>query len=152
MAKLPKLRSMFWFLLLASMFCFLLLTRPMLTSSTAQSQLTANDQYVQARITLNQLELAKQDILLPPENTLPPREDTLPPPQNERCANYARHAVQDYATMRKERKCLIGDNPRWQPNYSNHYQWCLTARTEWLSSENKARDNHLLRCGARFKF
>jgi hypothetical protein len=82
----------------------------------------------------------------------PPRQETLPPPENERCANYARNAVDDYATMRRFRECLIRDSPRWQPNYRNHYQWCLTARPEWLASEAKARDAHLVRCGVRHSY
>jgi hypothetical protein len=82
----------------------------------------------------------------------PPRQETLPPPENERCANYARNAVDDYATMRRFRECSIPDSPRWQPNYRNHYQWCLTARPEWLASEAKARDAHLVRCGVRHSY
>lgn len=79
----------------------------------------------------------------------PPRADTLPPPENQRCANYARAAAADYATMRRFRECSVPDSPRWQADYRDHYQWCLTARAEWLASEAKARDSQLVRCGVR---
>ena len=79
----------------------------------------------------------------------PPTADTLPPPENKRCASYAQNAVADYATMRRFPECLIRDNPRWQSNYRNHYQWCLTAAPDWIKNEYKARDNHLVRCGVR---
>ena len=58
----------------------------------------------------------------------PPRTETLPtppPPENRRCASYSRDAVDDYATMRRFPECLKRDDPRWQSNYQNHYQWCL---------------------------
>ena len=118
-----------------STFGFLLIALPLLTASTAHAQTAAYDSNVTAHITLAQLG--------------PPKEEKLPPPENQRCANYAHSAVSDYATMRQDRKCLIGDSPRWQADYRNHYQWCLTARPEWLVSEWKARDNHLMQCGVR---
>lgn len=126
MSKILKHRSMFRFLLLAL---------SMLALSTAQSRAAADNRYVQARITLVQLE--------------PPRQEILPVAENTRCANYAQDAVDDYKTMRRHQECVIPDDPRWQPNYQNHYQWCLTARREWLVSEKKARDGHLVRCGVR---
>jgi hypothetical protein len=78
-----------------------------------------------------------------------------PPPENQRCATYARSAVGDYkdmryyATMPQFRKCLIPDDPRWTADYGKHYQWCLTARREWIIGEWKARDDHLVQCGVR---
>jgi hypothetical protein len=51
--------------------------------------------------------------------------------------------------MRRFRQCFIPDNPRWQADSRNHYQWCLTARPEWLASETKARNDHLVHCGVR---
>lgn len=79
----------------------------------------------------------------------PPRRDTLPPPENGRCSAYAHRAVDDYATMRRSRKCSTPDSPRWQADYRNHYQWCLTVRPDWPMNETKARDAHLMRCGVR---
>ena len=118
-----------------STFSFLLIALPLLTASTAPAQTAAGNSHVAASVTLAQLE--------------PPRRDTLPPPENQRCANYAHSAVSDYATMRRFRQCFIPDNPRWQADYRNHYQWCLTARPEWRTSESKARDGHLVHCGVR---
>ena len=82
----------------------------------------------------------------------PPRTETLPtppPPENRRCASYSRDAVDDYATMRRFPECLKRDDPRWQSNYQNHYQWCLTAAPDALKNETKERTNHLVRCGVR---
>jgi len=128
MSKLPTYRRIFRFLLLAL---------PMLVSNTVQSQATAENRCVQAPITLVQSE--------------PPRQEILPVAENIRCVDYARSAVKDYSTMQRHQECLIPDNPRWQPNYQNHYQWCLTARREWVASETKARDAHLIHCGVRGK-
>jgi hypothetical protein len=80
------------------------------------------------------------------------RGDTLPPPENQRCANYAHNAVSNYETMRRFRQCFTPDNPRWQADYRNHYRWCMTARPEWLASENKARDAHLVHCDVRHSY
>jgi hypothetical protein len=118
-----------------STFGFLLIALPLLTASTAHAQTAAYDSNVTAHITLAQLG--------------PPKEEKLPPPENQRCANYAQSAVSDYATMRRFRQCFIPDNPRWQADSRNHYQWCLTARPEWLASETKARNDHLVHCGVR---
>jgi hypothetical protein len=69
-----------------------------------------------------------------------------------RCNRYANDAVHDYKQMRDDPKCLIGDGPRWQANYQNHYQWCLTARPEWVKNETKLRNDHLMHCGSRVRF
>jgi hypothetical protein len=110
---------------------------PRLSASTAHAQ-TADNSHVAAPANLAQLG--------------PPRGDTLPPPENQRCANYAHGAVSDYETMRRFRECFIPNNPRWQADYRNHYQWCVTARPEWLTSETKARNDHLVRCGVRHSY
>jgi hypothetical protein len=126
---LEKGRSMSMLPMNRSMVGFLLIALPLLTASTAHAQPAPG------QATPAQLE--------------PPRVDTLPPPENQRCANYAQSAVSDYATMRRFRQCFIPDNPRWQADSRNHYQWCLTARPEWLASETKARNDHLVHCGVR---
>ena len=105
----------------------LLIAFPLLIASTAQAQT--------AGLTLAQLG--------------PSHEEKLPPPENERCASYARAAISDYATMRRSGQCTVADGPRWHADYRKHYQWCLTARPEWLVSERKARDSHLMQCGVR---
>ena len=112
------------------LFCFALLA-----SSEAHTYAAIENLQVQANNSLVQLQ--------------PPRADTLPQPENKRCASYARNAVDDYATMRKFPECMLRDNPRWQSDYRNHYNWCLTAAPEALKNETKARDNHLVRCGVR---
>jgi hypothetical protein len=68
------------------------------------------------------------------------------------CAQYARRAIEQYQQTTKDRKCRIKGDARWQPNYQNHYNWCLTAPTAWLRSEEKARDDHLYGCGAQGRF
>jgi hypothetical protein len=72
--------------------------------------------------------------------------------ENQRCADYASGAVRDYQTMRKFQKCLVPDSPRWQNVVDNHYRWCLTTRPESLAAENRARTDHLKRCGASHNF
>jgi hypothetical protein len=69
------------------------------------------------------------------------------------CQKYARAAVEDYKlTTTAGRACHVKTDPRWQPYYNNHYKWCRTAPAEWVRSEAKARDLHLLKCGARSTF
>ena len=68
------------------------------------------------------------------------------------CDNYANRAVAQYnqmtshANSTKAPRCQVKDSPRWQPNFSNHYDWCMTnvaAHREWLASESGARQVHL---------
>ena len=66
------------------------------------------------------------------------------------CKSYAQNAVNDYHVMVKHEKCRVADSGRWQPNYENHYNWCVTAPTGWRLAEAKKRDAHLKRCGARY--
>jgi hypothetical protein len=129
MSKRPTYRRIFRFVLLAL---------PILISNMVQFQATAENRYVQAPITLEQLERAGQEI--------------LPVAGKQYCAQYASSAVDDYRKMREHKKCFIRDNARWQPNYQNHYQWCLTAQHEWAVNEWKARDAHLVDCGVRFNY
>ncbi|QBR71899.1 hypothetical protein CU048_12160 [Beijerinckiaceae bacterium] len=117
-----------------STFRFLLVALSLLTASTVH----ADNSHAAACFNTAQLS--------------PPRVETLPPPENQRCANYAHGAVSDYSTMRRFQQCFLPDNPRWQADYRNHYQWCLTARPEWLASETKARTDHLVHCGVRKSF
>src|ERR1041385_2846177 len=64
------------------------------------------------------------------------------------CKAYANRAVQQYKLMMAHNKCRVKTDPRWQPSYDNHYQWCRSAPDAWLASEQKARDTHLTACGA----
>jgi hypothetical protein len=71
------------------------------------------------------------------------------------CQEYAHSAVNDFevgTAAANVRKCRIKADARWQPNFKNHYEWCLTAPAAWLRSERKARDDRLLACGARSTF
>lgn len=67
------------------------------------------------------------------------------------CQQYARRATEQYKRTVELRKCGIKGDARWQPNYQNHYNWCLNAPTAWLRSEEKARDTHLYKCGAQVR-
>jgi hypothetical protein len=70
----------------------------------------------------------------------------------EACEEYAHSAVHDFevgTAPANAKKCRIKAEARWQPNFKNHYNWCLTAPAAWLRSERKARDDRLLACGAR---
>lgn len=67
------------------------------------------------------------------------------------CRNYARYAVEDYklTTTAGKKKCQIKSDARWHADYNAHYKWCLSAPVEWIRSEEKARNTHLMNCGAR---
>ena len=67
------------------------------------------------------------------------------------CQRYARGAVEEFQNIQRRPSCRTNVSARWQPNYENHYNWCLSAPREWLRSEAKARDDHLIRCGARIR-
>ena len=66
---------------------------------------------------------------------------------NNVCARYAKRALVQYRVMTEQRKCRVKPDARWQPNYQNHYDWCVSARAGWPRSEEKARDDHLSKCG-----
>jgi hypothetical protein len=68
-----------------------------------------------------------------------------------RCTNYANAAINDYDQMRKFARCAQKDSPRWQSNRANHYNWCLKAKSGWVTNESSIRDRALLACGARSK-
>ena len=63
------------------------------------------------------------------------------------CDRYARDAVYQYRVMVEHRDCRVRDSARWQANYQNHYDWCLSAPVAWLNSEWDARNVHLKQCG-----
>ncbi|MET0985208.1 MAG: hypothetical protein ABW034_07365 [Steroidobacteraceae bacterium] len=60
------------------------------------------------------------------------------------CQAYATEAVNDYNQAAAAR-CPLS-NARWQPNYNNHYGWCLNAPTAWVQSEANFRRNELAVC------
>ena len=65
------------------------------------------------------------------------------------CQGYARGAILQFQIAQRFPKCRVPTSARWQPNYQNHYGWCLTAPRAWLRSEEQARETHLRRCGGR---
>jgi hypothetical protein len=67
------------------------------------------------------------------------------------CKNYADTAVHYFeigTNSANARKCRIQPDARWQPNFKNHFEWCLRAPLDWVRSEGKARTDRLLACGA----
>jgi hypothetical protein len=66
--------------------------------------------------------------------------------EDSRCEQYASHAVRQYRLGAQ--RCGVRMDGRWQPSYQNHYQWCLGASNAALYSEQRARDDVLIRCGA----
>ena len=68
------------------------------------------------------------------------------------CKHYAQSAVSDYRSMVDHPKCRVADSPRWQPNYENHYNWCMGVPKASRVGESKARDAHLRHCKARVNF
>ena len=69
--------------------------------------------------------------------------------KEQKCRAYAQSAVKDYESMIGTKKCRVHDSPRWQANYKNHYGWCMSVSDSARIAESKARDAHLLHCGAR---
>jgi hypothetical protein len=69
-----------------------------------------------------------------------------------RCQRYADRAVQEYHIMKDHRRCGLRDDARWQPNYRNHYDWCVASPSSWPRSEEKLRDDHLYSCGGQIRF
>jgi hypothetical protein len=68
------------------------------------------------------------------------------------CEEYARSAVHDYQSMRDHPECHVPDSPRWQPNYQNHYKWCMGVPAAARIGEAKARDAHLVHCKVRSSY
>jgi hypothetical protein len=65
----------------------------------------------------------------------------------QRCRQYAQSAVADYRQLRNIPKCSKlrkEDTVRWHPDFNTHYNWCLQAKTEWLTAETAKRDELLL--------
>ena len=72
--------------------------------------------------------------------------------EDERCSQYANYAVRQYRLAMNRPECAVYTSGRWQPNYENHYQWCLRVPDQALGSEQSARSDHLTRCGAQARF
>lgn len=65
------------------------------------------------------------------------------------CETYAEQAVRQF-NRNKQLGCgfSLATQPtgRWMDNHRGHYDWCMKAKPEWLSSEAKARTDSLTRC------
>lgn len=72
-----------------------------------------------------------------------------PQSKESECKHYAHDAVYDYRVMVDHVKCRVADSARWQPNYENHYKWCMEVPVASRDAEKKARDAHLRHCKAR---
>lgn len=69
--------------------------------------------------------------------------------KSTQCETYAEQAVKQF-NRNKQLGC--GFSPasqpagRWMDNHRGHYDWCMKAKPEWLTSENQARTDNLTRC------
>ena len=69
------------------------------------------------------------------------------------CSFYADRAVGQYHAMRKSNPalnpfCYVADSPAWQPDFDNHFGWCMAnigAHFDWMASEDEARSLHLVK-------
>lgn len=66
-----------------------------------------------------------------------------------KCETYAEQAVRQF-NRSKQLNCGFSASTqplgRWMDNHRKHYDWCMTARPEWLGSEAQARSDALSRC------
>jgi len=71
---------------------------------------------------------------------------------DEKCDAYARRAVAQYRRTMDFPKCRVRPDARWHDNYQSHYHQCLTTQRASSHAEEKARDDHLDRCGGQTRF
>ena len=69
------------------------------------------------------------------------------PPKESRCQIYSELAVAQFEASQLASCNLTG--PRWHPNYSYHYNWCIGASDLDAFGERQARDSALNSCGAK---
>lgn len=67
--------------------------------------------------------------------------------KQDRCAQYAQRAVQQFELMSANPQCKVATDLRWQDNRDNHYNGCMMLPEFMSKSEEAARDNHLRACG-----
>lgn len=65
----------------------------------------------------------------------------------DRCTQYARHAIAQYDAMMGHTSCRIAPSARWQNSFDNHYNACLLVPEFATKAEEAARDSHLQSCG-----
>ena len=66
--------------------------------------------------------------------------------KEQQCRIYAQGAVNDLKTKLNNGCFPFQYSPRWQPFYSNHYNWCLGASEADIRRESRARNQELNRC------
>jgi hypothetical protein len=68
----------------------------------------------------------------------------------QECRTYADNAVFDFtiATNQANAANCPVTGGRWQANWENHYQWCLTVSTAAYQGEENARKAYLVQCHA----
>jgi hypothetical protein len=65
------------------------------------------------------------------------------------CAQYARLALHELAVNQSIPGCFKGYDLRWNPNYGQHYGWCLGVSAEQAAAERDYRRARLGDCRAR---
>jgi hypothetical protein len=63
------------------------------------------------------------------------------------CQDYAERAVLQYKDMQNVKGCKRADDARWHGDLKKHKSWCLKQRESLLESEDRARGEHLVKCG-----
>jgi hypothetical protein len=65
------------------------------------------------------------------------------------CAQYARLALHELAVNQSIPGCFRGYDQRWNPNYGQHYGWCLGVSREQAAGERDYRRARIDDCRAR---
>jgi hypothetical protein len=68
--------------------------------------------------------------------------------ENPRCQQYANRAADQYRLATTHPGCTVAVDDRWHGEVRRHYRWCLRAGDDRCDAEQRARDDHLTRCGA----
>ena len=105
--------------------------------------------FVRAQPTTSTPPAAPAPVIAPSPATPPPQVVTK---VDEWCYQYARRAVDQFKIAQSTQGCAVNPDGRWQGNYDAHYNWCLTAPENWRGGEQKARDDHLYKCGAQHRY
>jgi len=66
----------------------------------------------------------------------------------ERCAKYAKRAVDQYKLAQAKPECQKSPDLRWQDNFDGHYQGCLIVPEFMANNEQNLRDAWLRGCGS----
>lgn len=79
-----------------------------------------------------------------------PSQDTITelPLTDSFCSDYAIYAVEQYEMAMARPACRVPESGRWHGYYDPQYKWCLTVPHATANGERKAREDHLVACGA----